>query len=253
MEYRVEELAAAAGVRVDTIRFYQGRGLIPKPLRRGRVAIYDDAHLSRLRRIRGLLDQGFLLAQIRRVLVSEEPGRGGATEPLLEALVEEEVGARSFTRAELAAEAGVPEALIQAAEAAGLVEPIRVDGEARFNEADAEMARASLALLGAGFPLSELLELATTHAANVRDVTETAIDLFDDYVRKTEAAEERDGDQIADAFHRLLPQVTRLVALHFQRTLVNRALDRLRGKTDVRGLERALAATQAGRLEVEWR
>jgi hypothetical protein len=34
--YRVEELAAATGVGVDTIRFYQGRGLLDAPERRGR-------------------------------------------------------------------------------------------------------------------------------------------------------------------------------------------------------------------------
>ena len=42
MEYRVEELAASAGVRVDTVRFYQGRGLLPAPRREGRVAFYQS-------------------------------------------------------------------------------------------------------------------------------------------------------------------------------------------------------------------
>lgn len=54
MEYRVEALAAAAGIRVDTVRFYQSRGLLPKPGRRGRLAIYEADHLQRLRRIRTL-------------------------------------------------------------------------------------------------------------------------------------------------------------------------------------------------------
>ena len=49
MEFRVEALASAAGVRVDTVRFYQTKGLIPKPMRRGRVAIYGETHLERLR------------------------------------------------------------------------------------------------------------------------------------------------------------------------------------------------------------
>ena len=60
---------------------------------------------------------------------------------------------------------------------------------------------------------------------------------------------------IAQAFRSLLPQITRLVALHFQRTLVNRALERLstsEGEDKV-NLERALEATRASRLEVEWR
>ena len=90
MEYRVEDLAAAASVGVDTVRFYQGRGLLPPPRREGRVALYADDHLERLRRIRALQSQGFTLAQIRRVL---DQGNGAdAPEPLLAALVEERSG-----------------------------------------------------------------------------------------------------------------------------------------------------------------
>ena len=45
MDYRVEKLAAVAGVRVDTLRFYQARGILPAPRREGRIALYGDDHL----------------------------------------------------------------------------------------------------------------------------------------------------------------------------------------------------------------
>ncbi|HLW16141.1 MAG TPA: MerR family transcriptional regulator, partial [Actinomycetota bacterium] len=45
--YRVEQLAAACDVSVDTIRYYQSKGLLPPPKREGRVAIYDREHLQR--------------------------------------------------------------------------------------------------------------------------------------------------------------------------------------------------------------
>ena len=249
MEYRVEALAAAAGVRVDTVRFYQSRGLLPKPGRRGRLAIYDADHLQRLRRIRSLVDEGFSLAQIGRVLAAGAPGRAG--DPVLAALAEDAPGPRTYSRAELAAEVGIPEALIQAVEAAGLGEPLEIGGEPRFVEADLEMARAALAVLGAGFPLDALLGLSTRHANHVREVADAAIDLFDSHIRKDAAG----GEFIAQAFHTLLPQITRLVALHFQRTLVNRALERLAESEgdDTANLERALDATRSSRLEVEWR
>jgi DNA-binding transcriptional MerR regulator len=250
VEYRVEQLAAAAGVRVDTVRFYQGRGLIPRPQRRGRLAIYADEHLGRLRRIRKLLDQGFTLAQIQRVL--EVPDEADEIQPLLDALVGEGAGQRTFNRSELAAEAGVPEALVQAAQAAGLVEPLRIDGEERFGESDLEMARAALAILGAGFPLDELLGLAVRHANHVQSVADAAIDLFDDHIRKPTGTAP-DEMAVSEAFRALMPQVARLVALHFQRTLVNRALARLAGKGESRELELALADTQSGHLEVQWR
>src|SRR5579875_3048385 len=118
MQYRVEQLAAAAHVRVDTIRFYQAKGLLPRPRRVGRHAVYTDGHLNRLRRIRRLQREGFPLSVIRRLL-----------------------GERPLSRSDLAVEAGVPESLIAAVEDAGIVEPLRVGGRPRYGTLDVEMAR----------------------------------------------------------------------------------------------------------------
>lgn len=249
MEYRVEELAAGAGVSVDTVRFYQGRGLLPPPRRRGRVAIYDDAHLARLRRIRSWLKAGLTLAVIRRLLDRSE---GEADEALLEALAVEWTGERTFTRAELAAESGVPEPLLVAAQGAGLLNPLRVGGEERFAESDLAMARAGLSILSAGFPMDALLGLAVEHAEHVRGVSERAIELFDRHVRRP-SDEGIDSETITLAFRNLLPAVTRLVALHFQRTLVTQALARLERRDEGDALAEALAAVESSQLEVKWR
>ena len=272
MEYRVGELAEAAGVGIDTVRFYQARGLIPAPSRRGRFAIYSSDHLERLRRIRSLLDSGFSLAQIRRLL-SEAPeaarssdastttghaggdaGKPGANASsdrgLLEALAARSIGDGTVSRSELAEETGVPEALIASAVQAGLFQPVRVGGEERFPRSDLEMVRAGLEILGMGMPLDRLLELAAQHAENVDALAEQAIDLFDDYVRKPRAS---DDEGVRLAFERLLPQATQIVALHFQRTVVARALARLRARGESSALEKALEVTQASRLEVQWR
>src|SRR5258706_13836004 len=78
MEYRIEQLARAAGVAVDTIRFYQGKGLLEAPRREGRVTWYGDAHLARLRRIRDRQQRGFTLTVIQRFLAGEvEPSDEG--------------------------------------------------------------------------------------------------------------------------------------------------------------------------------
>lgn len=58
MRYRVEQLAAACDVSVDTVRYYQSRGLLPAPAREGRVAFYDEGHAERIRRIRDLQAKG---------------------------------------------------------------------------------------------------------------------------------------------------------------------------------------------------
>jgi DNA-binding transcriptional MerR regulator len=249
MEYRVEELAAAAGIPVDTVRFYQTRGLIAPPQRVGRTAIYGEAHLERLRRIRSLLADGIPLALIKRLLEQESAG-GPAS--LAAALLKAQAGERTYTRAELAREAGIPEPLVQAAQSAGLVEPMRVGGEERFSDADLAMARAGLSILEAGFPLDELLRIAVDHARSVQDIAERSIDLFDRFVRRG-GEEEGRSQEITRAFQTLLPTVTQLVALHFQRTLVNRALARLEGRGESEALAEALAAVESGRLEVSWR
>lgn len=249
MEYRVEELAAAAGLPVDTIRFYQARGLLPSPQRVGRTAIYEEAHLERLRKVRALLADGVPLALIKRLL---DQGPGAGPDPLVAALVQAQLGERTYTRAELAREAGIPEPLVQAAQSAGLVAPMRVGGEERYSDADLGMARAAFAILQAGLPLDELLSIAVDHARGVQAVTERAIDLFDRFVRRGgEVAGQ--SEAITAAFQALLPTVTRLVALHFQRTLVSRALARLEGRGDSEALGAALAAVESARLEVAWR
>jgi DNA-binding transcriptional MerR regulator len=249
MEYRVEELAAAAGVRIDTIRFYQTRGLLPRPRRERRLAVYSDEHLRALTRIRRYQSQGFNLAAIKKMLADEERSAAGA---LLSAAADES-GERTLTRAELALESGVPEPFLVSLESTGLLpHPRSGDGEPLYGEADLQMARAGLLLLKQGFPLDELLQLAREHARHIEDVSDRAIELFDQHVRKVDR-EGADPRAVADTFRALLPAVTTLVAVHFQRTLLARAIDRLREVDSQEDLRAAVAAVESGRLEVSWK
>lgn len=74
-EYRTTELAAAAGITVRTLRFYRERKLLPPPRREGRIAWYDDHHLSRLRTISALLERGHTLNGIAELAEAFEHGR----------------------------------------------------------------------------------------------------------------------------------------------------------------------------------
>jgi DNA-binding transcriptional MerR regulator len=247
VDYRVEQLAAATSLSVDTLRFYQARGLLSAPRRDGRTAIYSEEHLERLKRIRSLQEQGFTLSQIQRVIEDPDADR---QEPLLTALRQQSSGRRALSRDELAGESGVPVALIAAAQSAGLVTPVIVDGEPSFNEADVGLMRAGRILLEAGLPLQQLLGVASGHARNVEEVCDAAIDLFDDHIRKGEHAA-GDSEAVTAIFEQLLPEATRLVALHFQRTLVNRALNRLQGKKEHASLAKALAEAESAKLVVD--
>ena len=234
MEYRVEDLAHKVGLSVDTIRYYQGIGVLHSPRKKGRCAYYDDAHVRQIKRIKELSGKGFPLALIKRLSSNESAQPDNELQEvrdseLLAALVQESVGPRSLTISELASNTGIPESLIRVAQSSGLVEPTVLEGKEHYSEADAEMLRSAVAILEAGFPMEELLSLASEHAENIRNTADRAIELFRDYVKGEDG---RDGDyqKAVSTFNDLLPKIVRLVAIHFQRTLVNRALARMTAK-----------------------
>ena len=60
----IDELAVAVGMTVRNTRYYSSLGLMPPPIRRGRVAYYDDVHRARLELVRALQQHGFTLQAI---------------------------------------------------------------------------------------------------------------------------------------------------------------------------------------------
>jgi MerR family mercuric resistance operon transcriptional regulator len=62
-------LARAAGVGVETVRYYQRRGLLPEPVRPpGEIRRYGDQDLKRLRFVRRAQSAGFTLEEIGELL-----------------------------------------------------------------------------------------------------------------------------------------------------------------------------------------
>jgi len=62
-------LANAAGVGVETIRYYQRRGLLPEPARPpGEIRRYGEADLKRLKFIRSAQAAGFTLGEIGELI-----------------------------------------------------------------------------------------------------------------------------------------------------------------------------------------
>ena len=251
----MEELAARADVSVDTVRFYQSKGLLPGPRRVGRVAHYGDDHLERLRQIRTMQQRGFSLALIGRTLAGE---LDRADQALAQAVLADADDAPAghpeqfVTLAELAAKAGVPVALLQALEQEGVLIPRRFEGQNRYTDADLRALGAGLALLDKGVPLSEVLDLARRfHEASV-EVAERAVALFDDHVRgPLRASGEDDAEtaaRLVEAFRELLPATVTVVAHHFRRVLLATAQAHIESVGD--GVERA-AVAEAARQPIE--
>lgn len=74
VSYTIDELAGLTGVPSRTIRFYQSKGTLPSPRRKGRVALYGPEHVERLKIIADLQDRGLRLDAIRDVLDQIERG-----------------------------------------------------------------------------------------------------------------------------------------------------------------------------------
>ena len=229
MTIRIDELAAATETTVDTIRFYQAKGLLASPRREGRVALYSDEHVERLKRIRDLKAKGFTLASIKRLL-------DGDLDEADVRLAETVVGATAkagklMTLEELAQRTGVSATLLEAIEREGLIEAVEEDGRRLYTEADATTVARGLELLSAGLPLSELLSLARDHDRVMREIARRAVDVFIRFVRDPVIAQGGDeGDaagKLVEAFNSMLPATADLVSRHFERLLIKEGLARL--------------------------
>lgn len=67
-EWTIDELARLADVPTRTLREYRRLGVMAPPRRRGRIGVYDDEHLRRLRLIARLQQRGYSLAGIGDLL-----------------------------------------------------------------------------------------------------------------------------------------------------------------------------------------
>ncbi|HTX51008.1 MAG TPA: helix-turn-helix domain-containing protein [Caulobacteraceae bacterium] len=77
----IGRLAAAAGVNLETVRYYERIGLMPAPDRtEGGHRSYAPEHRARLTFIRRARELGFSLDEIRALLALAQPGRRSCSE-----------------------------------------------------------------------------------------------------------------------------------------------------------------------------
>jgi DNA-binding transcriptional MerR regulator len=148
----IDELAAAVGLTVRTVRFYASKGLLPPPHLVGRVGWYDDTHLARLTLVRDLQEAGFTLQAIEG-FVARVPGDATADDiAVFHALLAPWVAAApdEVTREELDELAGrtLDGDAFDDLVAAGSIEVVG-DGRIRVRATDLELG---LELLDLGVP-----------------------------------------------------------------------------------------------------
>ena len=84
----IGKLAESGGVGVETIRFYQRRGLLDQPTRESGIRRYGSEDLRRLRFIRQAQSAGFTLQEIKELLDLDSSDDRGRARELARARIE---------------------------------------------------------------------------------------------------------------------------------------------------------------------
>jgi DNA-binding transcriptional MerR regulator len=204
--YSVDEVARRTGVTVRTIRWYQSEGLLAAPRHSGRVALYDDDHVTRLEAIRDLQAHGLTLVAIRR-LIDQTPG-GAVTTALafVRGAVVQADGDEVVTPAEGNRRLGLDpgdEADPGLLEELGLVR-VTEDGRWRILSPAGFQGAAELAALGV--PLGQRVEVTRLLLVHTKAMAEAVVELFVEHMWRPVA----DADPDPDAWEALGAAVARL-------------------------------------------
>ena len=225
-EYRIDELARESGTTVRNVRAYQDRGLLPPPRRSGRVGLYTDAHLARLRLIGQLLERGYTLGNIAELVSAWERGQDIRELLGLEAaLVEpwsDEV-AMTISLEDLNELFGDDQDALQEAVKLGLLEPEEA-GES-FRVPSPRLLHAGAELIAAGIPLDAVLNHARQLARDTdriaaRFVELVAANVFEPYGDQPFPKE--DVPRLADLLRRLRPLAQVTVDAYLARAMERR-------------------------------
>lgn len=249
-EYRVEELAAQAGVSVEALRSYQSKGLLPPPRHEGRAAFYGAHHVERLREILDLKHQGYSLRMIAHLLGDQ--GAPAAAVPVL-ADTFSHAGEERLSLRQVADRTRVPPSMLRSLEASGVLQPRNDDPELPYSTADVKAVRMLLSLISGGLPIEEFMQVARTQIEANKSVAQGAIDLFFAYVREpmldSGLDEKEEAEQLVAALALMLQATTTLISYNYQRRVLNGIsaelerrgatleLEVLRRETAKRGLE----------------
>ncbi|MFP3966937.1 MerR family transcriptional regulator [Actinomadura fulvescens] len=236
-EYRISELAQAAGIPVRTLRYYQERKLLPPPRREGRIGLYSEDHLARLRVIGNLLERGHTLEGIRELLSAWEQGHDVAAVLGLEKTVTEPWSRETPVTMSLTelAELFPGEVDPAAVEQAVALGHIAIDGD-QVTHWSRRQLDATVALVRAGVPLSEVLTTSRRLQQSVDELADMFVEMIMTHVvgpLNTTDLADRELTDLTDTLARLRPGAEVAVEAGFARAMerrVRQEIDRVFGR-----------------------
>jgi len=226
-EYRIDELAREAGTTVRNVRAYQDRGLLPPPRRSGRVGLYTDAHLARLRLIGQLRERGYTLGNIAELVSAWERGQDiGELLGLEAALVQpwSDEQAMTISLEDLNELFGEDDDALREAVKLGLLEP-EDDGGQQFRVPSPRLLHAGAELVAAGIPLDAVLNHARQLARDTDRIAARFVELvsanvFEPYGDRPFPA--KDVPRLAELLRRLRPLAETTVDAYLARAMERR-------------------------------
>jgi DNA-binding transcriptional MerR regulator len=234
MRYSLDELAARCGVSTDEVEPIAH--LLPAPEHDIDGVWYGEGHRARLERILALRAAGHDTADIARLVTGDVEASDRALAAALAGPLPGEDADEHVDLDTLAERTGVSKAVLEVIEREGLLAPRVVDGVPRYSASDAQTVRAGLALLQAGVPLGELLDIARRHDSAMRAIAEQAVEVFVRFVRDpiqgTAASEQEASERLVTAFREMLPAASTVVANHFRGLLLTSARERIEADGD---------------------
>ncbi|WP_016887023.1 MerR family transcriptional regulator [Mycobacteroides abscessus] len=229
-EYRIDDLARASGTTTRNIRGYQERGLLPRPLRRGRTAIYNDWHLRQLKAINRLLSEGFTLKHITKFLSGLQ--RGAQLADVLdlsdlEGLLEKRFSNAAQGNLSLADLEGILGPIDAAARTrlveAGLIQP--VDGSDLYLVTDLDTIDNFAALISLGMRVTDLADIHARTNEKLDDAARILIGAARDEVTRQRGQDWVPSTDDELAWATKLIATMRSAATHTSHAAMNRALD----------------------------
>ena len=176
----IEELSERVGVTARNVRAYQSQGLVPEPVRSGRVALYDEEHVARVELIRDLRAQGFGLPAIERLVrwgAGIDPRELRAfAETLMHGLVEEDpmVLTPQETLETWGEDAVTPE-LLERSLATGF---LRVEDDGRLVALSPTLRTHALHLRDLGMSFAEVIDVLELLHSHVDALASAFVELF---------------------------------------------------------------------------